>query len=144
MENKTTEKKNISPKAPCEFCGKIGALSNIKNHQKTKLCLESRGSGSTPKNSPKVNSRYQKNNQKKKEKLIATLGEEGLRERQRLAKAAYRLKLKQKQGDTKQENEVKLTENPTLNKELKDFLPRLENTRPSLSPKIKKNNILLE
>ena len=96
MENKT-EMKNISPKTPCQFCGKLGALSNAKNHQKTKACVQARNGSGTPKNtnSPEVLSIYKNNNDKRKEKLITALGKEGLREKQRLAKQAYRLKQKQ-------------------------------------------------
>ena len=137
MEN-TTEKKNISPKAPCDRCGKIGAISNIRNHKKTKLCLEFKGSG-TPKNSPEVSSLYKNNNDKRKKKLIATIGKDALREKQRLAKQAYRLKQKQSKGiDSK--DEVKLTENPALNRELKDFLHTAQNQGLEIIKIAKQNN----
>lgn len=119
MENKS-EKKNISPRAPCEYCKKVGAVSNAKNHQKSKACIQARNGSGTPKNSPEVTTIYKNNNDKRKEKLIATIGADALKEKYRLSKAAYRLKQKQKTSPVKDDDKEKSIQEEFIDKIAKD------------------------
>ena len=103
MESKTNEKKNMSEKAECEFCGKLGAISNKTQHQKTISCLKAQKTGKKyePRKPDDVLQTYREQNTAKRDKALATLGAEVLREKQKLAKQAQRAKNKPKVEEEK-------------------------------------------
>ena len=123
MESKTTETKNISPKAPCVFCGKLGSKSNVKAHQQTQACQKAQNTGIKyePKKSIDVLERYREANTEKRKKQLASIGLEKLREKYRIDKRLQRAKDKEdpEERDLEEKQVIELkTNNPTLNKKI--------------------------
>ena len=142
MESKTNEMKKVSSKSECEYCGKLGAVSNKTQHQKTMACQKAQQTGIKyqPNKPNEVLQAYRDVNKTRRERDIEKLGIDAVREREKVAKQ----NLRAKQKATEEKDEVVLPKAiakiPKATKDIKKLIDSVDNQKKMIIEAVNSNN----
>ena len=130
------------PKIECNFCGRMLAPSGMSAHHKTAICQKSQNTGiKYEANKPEdIRQVYKNNNKSRRERQIADIGIEAVREIEKVAKQKLRSNIKANE----EKDEVVLPEAiakiPKATKDIKQLIKSVDNQKKIIIEAVKSNN----
>jgi hypothetical protein len=131
-------------KVECEYCSRMVLPTSLSSHHKTKVCQTAQATGMKfePNKPDYVLQAYKANNKTKREKLIAEIGLEAVREREKIAKQKLRaaLKTNEEKDDAEYEVPEAVAKHPKASKDIKKLMKSIDSQKNVILDAVKSNN----